>query len=212
MKAYIGPYKYWIGPYQIAEKILFWKDKYNDDCVHNFGTWLDQNVPGLTKFCTWVDSKKKRTVKVRVDSYDVWNADTTFAYIILPVLKKLREKKQGCPWTEHSDGPWYYRFDIGQDQYNSDEKGSYSHQRWQWILDEMIWAFEQLQPDNDWEAAYHHGTIDQVWVECEDKLTHKMEHGPNHTHWWDKEGYMKHDAAINNGLRLFGRYYRGLWD
>ena len=30
MKVYIGPYTNWVGPYQIAEKILFWMDRYED--------------------------------------------------------------------------------------------------------------------------------------------------------------------------------------
>ena len=40
MKVKIGPYKDFFGPYQIAEKILFWKNKYEDDSVHNLGVWL----------------------------------------------------------------------------------------------------------------------------------------------------------------------------
>ena len=50
MKVYIGPYKNWVGPYQIAEALCFWakpvKDEYNfkriPDWLHNFGTWLSQ--------------------------------------------------------------------------------------------------------------------------------------------------------------------------
>jgi hypothetical protein len=45
MKVYIGPYKNWFGPYQLAEKLCFWAkpvtDKYGikskPDWVHNFG-------------------------------------------------------------------------------------------------------------------------------------------------------------------------------
>jgi len=45
MKVYIGPYKNWFGPYQLAEKLCFWvkpvTDKYGikskPDWVHNFG-------------------------------------------------------------------------------------------------------------------------------------------------------------------------------
>ena len=40
MKVFIGDYVNFFGPYQIAEKILFWKDKYEDDIVHDFGKWL----------------------------------------------------------------------------------------------------------------------------------------------------------------------------
>jgi hypothetical protein len=36
--------------------------------------------------------------------------------------------------------------------------------------------------------------------------------GPKDTTEFDSEGYMKHDKRISNGLVLFGKYYRGLWD
>ena len=39
-----------------------------------------------------------------------------------------------------------------------------------------------------------------------------MEDGPNHTWKCDYDGMNKVNERINNGLRLFGKYYRGLWD
>ena len=30
MKVYIGPYTKWFGPYQIADAVFFWLDKYPD--------------------------------------------------------------------------------------------------------------------------------------------------------------------------------------
>lgn len=212
MKVKIGNYTNFIGPYQIAEKILFWMDRY-DDRVHNFGTLLDEKVPGLTKLCQWIHSKQKRTIKVKLDRWDSWSADHTLALVILPVLKQLRATKHGCPWTEHSDGPWYYRF-TPTAEHNGDDKGSYNHERWDWIMDEMIWTFEQLVDDDDsWESRYHHGNHDIVWKPCEDRPEYsEMTKGPKDTHWWDKDGAMKHQEKINNGLRLFGRYYLNLWD
>jgi hypothetical protein len=40
----------------------------------------------------------------------------------------------------------------------------------------------------------------------------RMEHGPNHTYVCDYEGIRKVYERIDNGLRLFGKYYRNLWD
>ena len=40
MRVHIGPYKNWFGPYQLAEKILFWMDKDNDDRVHKLGDFF----------------------------------------------------------------------------------------------------------------------------------------------------------------------------
>jgi len=112
MKVKIGPYRDWVGPYQIAEKILFWRDKHNDDSVHAFGTWLaggERKDSILMKLCTWVESKKKRKVKIHIDKYDTWNMDSTLALIILPMLKQLRDQKHGSSLVDDEDLPYELR-------------------------------------------------------------------------------------------------------
>jgi hypothetical protein len=86
------------------------------------------------------------------------------------------------------------------------------HDRWNWVLDEMIFAFEHLV-DDKWEEKFSSGHINIVWVNDEEhpKLK-RMEHGPNHTYKCDYEGLQKVYDRIDNGLRLFGKYYRNLWD
>ena len=39
-----------------------------------------------------------------------------------------------------------------------------------------------------------------------------MEKGPKHTQEWDREGWTNHHKRIDNGTKLFGKYYRNLWD
>jgi hypothetical protein len=39
-----------------------------------------------------------------------------------------------------------------------------------------------------------------------------MEKGPNDTYKADYEGMKKVHDRMNNGFRLFGKYYRSLWD
>jgi hypothetical protein len=31
-------------------------------------------------------------------------------------------------------------------------------------------------------------------------------------HWYDAEGHLLHEERIQEGLELFGKYYRSLWD
>ena len=62
----------------------------------------------------------------------------------------------------------------------------------------MIWAFKQKTRD-DWEGDYY-----------------KYEDDPKETFgmklvWEDKEGRKAHQERMNNGFRLFGRYYECLW-
>ena len=200
MKVYIGPFKNWIGPYQIAEKLCFWAKKEKDeigcprhpDWVHDFGTWLANDKNGddswLTKLCLWIESKRKRTIKIRIDKYDTWNMDSTLAMIILPMLKQLNETKHGSPLVDDEDVPENVRSTNAPPKENEWDIDENHHKRWEWVMEEMIWAFEQLQPDNDWDSKY-------------------FESGE-----FLKEQYDIHNNRISNGLKLFGKYYRGLWD
>jgi hypothetical protein len=234
MKVYIGPYRDWIGPYQIAEALCFWvKDiedehgyKSKPDWVHNFGSWLagsEKKDSWLMKLCNWIHSKKHRKVKVHIDKWDTWNMDGTLAYIILPMLKQLQAKQHGSQLVDDEDVPegLNLRSTEAPPKQNEWDTDDNVHNRWQWVLSELIWTFEQLHPDCDWEAQYHTGEHDLIWkpvdkdgneVPKEEAKLYQMEKGPNDTHEWDMEGHNKHSKRIDNGLRLFGKYYRGLWD
>ena len=84
-------------------------------------------------------------------------------------------------------------------------------------MDELIWTFTQLHPDTDWEAQFHSGISDIYFEPCSfDEqgipTLYEMLRGLNDTHIFDKDGYAKYNDRINNGLRLFGYYFRNLWD
>lgn len=229
MKVEIGPYVNWVGPYQIADMLCFWVKKVPDeygimrhpDWVHDFGTWLAEDKNGddswLTKFCNWIHSKRKRKVKVRIDRFDILNMEETLAYIILPMLKQLKAIKHGSPKVDDEDVPEELRSTSAPAKENEYDIDTNHHKRWDWVLDEMIWAFEQLHPDNDWEEQYRSGKFDIKWEPCEwdengkPKLF-KMERGPNHTYECDYEGIRKHKERIRRGTMLFGKYYQSLWD
>ena len=55
------------------------------------------------------------------------------------------------------------------------------HERWNWVMAEMIWAFEQIAMD---DSLMDFDTTDAG---------------------------KQHQQRVNNGLRLFGKYYRSLW-
>lgn len=190
MKVYIGPYVDWIGPYQLAEKLLFWKNKYKSDSVFEFGKWLSENKnkepSALNKFCNWFHNKKKRKVKIHIHNYDVWNMDSTLAMIILPMLKELKKEKHGSAFIDLEDVPPGLRYTTTE-EYDSQQCFDFYweepkttpdiHTRYEWFLDELIWTFETYCNDaSDWE--------------------------------FDEESRKR----VENGLRLFGKYYTTLWD
>ena len=218
MKVYLGKYINWIGPYQIADMLCFWVKEVPDeygimskpDWVHDFGTWLandrDGNDSWLTKLCKWVQSKRKRTEWVHIDNYDVWGMDHTLALIILPMLKKLKEQKHGYGWVDNKDVPKELRSTapgakIGiKNQYEWDH---YAEARYSWMMDELIWTFEQLADDDDGESQFYDHSESEKEKDFM-KSFRKLK--------VDRAGLEAHHKRIENGLRLFGKYFRTLWD
>lgn len=227
MRVYIGPYTKWIGPYQIAEKVLFWKDKYHSDPnvadkhsdqIHAFGEWLsgkDDKPSLLLRFCQWVHSKQKRKVKVHVDNYDCWSADHTLAMVIHPVLVKLKENKNGGPWVDDDDVPDELKSTsappLTEEEKNCGATDKNWFKRWDYVLDEMIWAFEQ-HADEDFESKFHSGECDIKFVKIEGTELSELQHGPKHTFKVDSEAKEKAYERMANGRRLFAKYYLNLWD
>lgn len=220
MKIYFNKYKYhWLSPYKICEFVCFWREiDYDEPWVKQVNKVLE---PMMTAWMKFLDIVHPKINYVKIDKWDTWGADSTLSYIILPMLKQLHEHKHGAPNTDDEDVPVTLRSTTKSAQKakknNWDTDGNH-FRRWDWILNEMIWTFEQLHPDYDWEEQYWTGVSDHIWVpskEVDDKgkpLTYEMKDGPKNTRKWDKIGYMKHNARIDNGTRLFGKYFRSLWD
>lgn len=185
MKVYIGPYRSWIGPYQIAD-LLQYVGVSKDRCFE-IGEKLS-SIEWLSNLCQWIDSKKKRKIKIHIDKWDSWNADNTISLIILPVLKQLRETKHGSPFVDDEDVPEHLRSTsappLTEEQKRNHSVDDFFHNRWEWVLDEIINAHEKLA-DAEWEDQYE-----------------------SHN---DPE-FVKEQERIKYGLMLFGKYYRGLWD
>lgn len=164
------------------------------------------------KLLQWIHSKQKRTIKIKTDPWDHWSAEHTISMIALPILKDLREHKQGAGYIDDEDVPIELRSTSAPPKENEWDTDENHFKRFDWVLDEIIWAHEQIV-DDTWEEQYESGKCDWELKPCEDRpnLTQMVE-GPNHTHKIDWEARNKHQERIDNGLRLFGRYYQTLWD
>ena len=212
MKVYLGKYTSWIGPYQIAEMLMFWLDKdieENAERIHNFGHWLAENRDGsesrLSKFCNWVQSKKRRMEYVHIDNYDVWGMDHTLALIIHPMLLKLKTQKHGYGFIDNKDVPKELRSTAPGGRTglkNSYDWDNYAEARYSWMLDELIWTFEQIANDDNESQFYDHSESEKE--PDFNKSIKKLK--------VDRAGLEAHHKRIENGLRLFGKYFRTLWD
>jgi hypothetical protein len=139
----------------------------------------------------FLDTVHPRIEYIKIDKYDTWSMDSTLSPIILPMLKQLKECKHGAPWTDDEDVPEGLRSTSASPKENEWDTDDNHFKRWDWIMDEMIFAFEELCKD-DWQREFY-------------------ENKPEEMHW-DKDGWTKHNARIQKGLELFGKYYRNLWD
>ena len=154
------------------------------------------------------DCTLNRVEDVHIDEWDTWNMAETLALIITPMLKQLKASMHGSPYVDPDDVPEELKPTTtpSDDNYWVDDT---HHERWQYVLDEMHFAMEAL--NTDWDAQYWTGEGHYGFEETDDGMF-KMVEEPNHTLKCDWDGYNKHNDRIQNGCRLFGKYFRNLWD
>lgn len=162
MKVYISNYRYhWMSPYKVADKICFWREiSIDEKWVRCLNTLIYPVMSNIMKF---LDIIHPRVEYIKIDKYDTWGMDTTLAAIILPMLKQLKATKHGYP-------------------------SNLTEKKWNYIMDEMIWAFNEIANKNDdGDEQFFMKNID-----------------------WD--GLKAYHDRLNKGTTLFGKYYRSLWD
>jgi len=84
--------------------------------------------------------------------------------------------------------------------------------RWDWVMNEMIWAFEQVLAEDDqaqfWEIPPELDLTDRPEDEGKDAIPVR----------WITEGKCNreamdaHNARKQRGFELFGKYFQTLWD
>jgi len=220
MKIYISNYRnHWISPYTILEHIFFWTDW--SKCGRNKGViedkeyvdhpewverWAKRIEPISTAVRVVLDFIHPQIQYVKIDRWDTWSMDHTLAHIILPMLKQLDKEKHGAPYTNDEDVPEYLRSHMAQPKENEWDTDSLHFMRWDWILAEMIWAFEQEIRDDDEAEFFDHS-------ECGDEKFPWDKDGQYVSKVKvDREGLEAHQKRKANGFRLFGKYYQNLWD
>ena len=209
MRVNIGKDPNWWGPYQISD--LLQHVGVSEDRCFALGEWLAATP--VNTVCEWIHRHRRRKVTVRIDQYDTWSADSTLALIVLPMLVQLHATKHGAPLVDDAEVPdgLGLRSTEAPPKENEWDTDANHFKRWDWVLDEMIWAFQQLQPECDWESQFHTGVHDIQWEPAEKGMS-KMVAGPKDTHKFDADGYKAHSDRIDRGLRLFGVHFRSLWD
>ena len=143
----------------------------------------------LYRLMQWWQKTDTRKEVIHIDPYDTWSMDNTLAKIVHPMLVQLKATKHGYPTgIDLEDVPENLRaVDTAEEYFFGGQMQLFEYEvcnpehitieeaRWDWVLDEMIYAFSILNDD------------DKVWIADDNK-------------------------RVDNGCRLFGKYYRALWD
>lgn len=225
MKVKIGPYTSDLIPvYGWKRKYEFWRSPERYFLPEEEYTKLDTFVFGfldkledLVRPINHWSNRRKRKIKIHIDYHDVWSAEHTLAMIIAPTLKKLKEVKHGSPSVDNEDVPENLRA-YKKDPDDMSEDDSTIHERWMWVLDEIIWTFEQHAMEDDMDQFHHNSDqLEMVSTPVEGKkvseLTFNHQKDPNKPAYWvDYDGKDLHNRRKANGRRLFAKYYEALWD
>jgi len=213
MRVWTSKYRnHWISPYVILKAICFWER--DEDRIYNlkeeadnpYDRWVKILDPICVAWQRFLDFVHPRWTYVRLDPWDTWSFDHTLADIILPGLKQLQATKHGAPFTEDEDVPEYLRSYMAQPKENEWDTDSLHFMRWDWILAEMIWAFEQKVNDDADSQFFDHS-------ECGDEKFPWNQDGQYVSKIkYDREGHAAWQDRKANGFRLFGRYFENLWD
>lgn len=201
MKVYIGPYSHWFQPGQWYKDWVLWYFGFGRNV--NYEKIDVAAMDALTERIkdsrlydklmsveNWVENRTARKVQIKIHEYDVWSMDNTLGYIVLPMLKLLREKKHGYAMVDDDDVPEDLRSTaaskLTEEQINTGWPDDNGLPRWEWVMDEMIWAFEQINDE----------TADDLFFVGE----------------YDHKGYTKWQERKTRGFALFGKYFEALWD
>jgi hypothetical protein len=241
MKIYISDYRHhWFTPYTWIDYMFFWTDWSKCSRNKSLQSALDE-MEGKYKYVEhpeWVEKWVNRLEPishgimwvldrihpkidyVKIDKWDTWNMDHTLAHIVLPMLKQLQATKHGSPNVDDEDVPDDLKSTSAPPKENEWDTDENHFRRWDWAMNEMIFAFN-CKVDDSWEDQFRSGVHDYITVPVDKdgnevaKGEHKfwqMKDGPKNTYKCDYEGMRVVEARIQNGFRLFGKYYQALWD
>ena len=128
----------------------------------------------------------ERDIQIEIHDYDTWSGDLTLALIAVPLIEKIKEKKQGSPWVDDEDVPEELkRINNTNPDHPEYQLDSAWFERWSYVLDEILWGLKEVRdyfPTED--LVYTPGT--------------------------ENTEYFEYKKRLENSLRLFGKYFFNL--
>jgi hypothetical protein len=148
------------------------------------------------------ENDNPRQIEITIDEYDTWSMDHTLALIIVPMLKQLKATKHGAPLVDDEYVPEHLRSTAAPPTENEWDVDDNHFKRWDYVLDEMIWAMEQIVAHDNEGLFFDCSEVNEE-ADLIDQLAQMK---------CDYEGLQKHHDRIANGTKLFGIFFQNLWD
>lgn len=145
----------------------------------------------INPFNEWRGQK----IRVHVEYHDIWSADTTIAHMVLPLLERLRDEKNGYPLIDPKEIEGLPR-ELKPKKKELDESDPKAEARWNWVMNEMIFAMQCIA-DDSWEDEFFEHKDPNDWMSVR---------------MINKEKYDETQKRIDRGLKFFGIFFRALWD
>lgn len=228
MKVDLGPYPSWwsVSWFENWVTCKIHKVDYAYKIEEEDYTKLEKFIFKFTDAWQWVLNhtvnkiNQKRKEKIRIDYYDTWSMDHTLSLMILPMLKQLKNDKHGAPLVDDKDVPVELRSTSAPKKKNKYDTDDNHFKRWDWVMDEMIWAFEQKLADDEGRSNYYDPYKPNEKVEVTNIIHPSLseEALAEHTEMMRSMGkfnrtkYKKYMARKQKALTLFGKYFEALWD
>ena len=148
------------------------------------------------------DDGSPRQEDVFLDKWDSWSADHTIALIAAPLLQQLKLTKHGSGGVDDDDVPEELRSTSAPPKENEWDIDDNWHKRWDWVLDEMIWAMTEHADGMGEQKFFDHSEVDEEADIMEQMAQIKCDH----------VGLDAYGKRKQQGFELFGKYFQNLWD
>jgi hypothetical protein len=125
----------------------------------------------------------ERDIQIEIHDYDTWSGDVTLALIAVPLIERIKERKQGAPWVDDEDVPDELKRNPNESDWLVDDTW---FKRWDYVSDEILWGLKEVRdyfPTED--LVYNPGT--------------------------ENTEYFEYKNRFDNSMRLFGKYFTYLY-
>jgi hypothetical protein len=150
----------------------------------------------------YTEDDTPRQIDITIDPYDTWGMDHTLSLLIVPMLKQLKATKHGSPCVDDEYVPEHLRSTAAPPKENEWDVDDNHFKRWDYVLDEMIWAMEQIVDFGGNDKFYDHSEVNEESDLMEQIAQIKC----------DYVALDAHNKRIANGTKLFGIFFQSLWD